>query len=138
MDEVTITTDDGAESPEESAAHQAAIAEGATAVHAGNAEEASEEAKAAAEAALAGASATVEAAVVTEEHAERAELAANRTEQLLSAVHEAVVAQQTSLDAFMEEIRASRKKPEPKPEPVKQTHDTPPAPKKRPRGLMFK
>lgn len=133
MTEVIVTPDQ--EPPEGDSAHNAAVAEGAAAVHSGAAEQASDEAKAAAEAALAATAANIAAAETAQESASRAENAAEQTAVTNEMIHEALTAQAAAISAFMEEIRNSRKETKPAPaEPVTRTSDEPPkskTPKRR-------
>lgn len=126
--------------PEQDSAHQAAVAEGAAAVHHDAAEEAAEEAKQAAEAGLAGAQATIAAAESAAESAARAEAAQEASGVTLEAVHEAVTGLGSGINTLLDEFRASRKESAPKPpEPVTETKDEAPAnPRKPKRRGMFR
>jgi len=139
-DEIVITDSGDETSPEESSAHEAAVAEGAAAVHSGNAEEAAEEAKQAAEAGLAAAAANIAAAEAANDAADRAEQAAEQTGVTLDMLHEALSAQGSAITALTEEIRNSRKETKPKPaDPVTHTKDEAPAPKKpKRRGFVMR
>lgn len=141
MSEVIVTdSGNGEASPEETSAHEAAVAEGAAAVHSGNAEEAAEEAKQAAELGLATAAANMAAAETASEAADRAENAAEQTGVTLDMMHEALIAQGSAITALTDEIRNSRKESKPKPaEPVTNTKDEAPAPKKpKRRGFIMR
>lgn len=133
MTEVIVTPDQ--QPPEGDSAHNAAVAEGAAAVHSDAAEQASDEAKAAAEAALAVTAANIAAAETAQESAARAETAAEQSQVTLDMLHEALVSQGTAISALTDEIRNSRKESKPAPaEPVTRTSDEPPkskTPKRR-------
>lgn len=126
-DIVIHSGDPGEVTPEESSAHEAAVAEGATAVHEQNAEQASSEAKAGAEVALASAAATIEAAESAGASAERAEAAAEQSAVTLEMMHQTLVAQGEAISALTKELKASRKTvPEPASDTGGQEHDEPP------------
>lgn len=117
MDEITVTAAGSEESsPSESAAHDAAVSEGASAVHAGNAESAADEAHEAAETTAAIAQQTIAAASAAVESAERAEAAQEATGVTMEAIHSAMMAQSDLLGTLLTEIRDSRA-PAPPPEP---------------------
>jgi hypothetical protein len=110
MPDVTVETDDdaGAGTAEQSA-HEAAVAEGATAVQAAIAAESAQEAKEAAELALAAAAANVEAGSAVEAGVESAQAAAGEATVSAQMVHEALSAQTSAITALTEELRNSRK-----------------------------
>jgi hypothetical protein len=93
----------------EAAAHEAAVAEGATAVQAAQAGEAAEEAKAAAELALEAAKVNVESGAAVEAGVQAAQAAAGEATVSAQMVHEALGAQTAAITALTEELRASRK-----------------------------
>jgi hypothetical protein len=107
--ETTVVTGDETEpTTAEASAHEAAVAEGATAVQAELAAQAAEEAKAAAEIALAGASESVQIALDVEEQTSRAEGAAQTSAVSAEMVHEALLAQTRAIETLAAEIKASR------------------------------
>lgn len=92
----------------EQAAHEAAVAEGATAVHTEDAQEAAAEAKAAAEVALAAAEANITSGAAVEQAAQQADSSAAVASVSAEMVHEALTAQTAAINALAEEMKASR------------------------------
>lgn len=139
MDEITISDDDGTSS-EQSSAHDAAVAEGAAAVHKDIATDASAEAKEAAQAALETTKANIDAAQVAHEAADRAEAAAEQSGITLDMVHQALVSQGTAISALTNELKAGRKETRPAvTEPVQHASDEAPKPKKpKTRGFILR
>lgn len=127
-DEVTITTEDGADL-EDQAAHEAAVASGAASVHEEQAEEAAADAQAAAAMAAEAAEANLESVGDAVEAAQLAESAANVSTAALSGIESAIAAQTEIMHTLVEELRESRTAA-PAPEPVKETPDTAPAPRR--------
>lgn len=116
MPETVVTTENGeteVTTPAEASAHEAAVAEGATAVQAEQATEAAEEAKAAAEVALDAAKVNVESGAAVEQAAERAEGSAAAASVSLETIHEALTAQGKAIEALTAELKAGRKQAPP-------------------------
>lgn len=111
MAETVIVGDDDAEGAgtAEESAHQAAVAEGATAVQAELAAEAAEEAKAAAEVALGAAQANIDSGMAVEGATASAEAAAAQATVSAEMVHDALAAQTAAINTLAEELKASRK-----------------------------
>ena len=109
-DTVVIPGDDDAGGPStpEQSAHEAAVAEGATAVHTENAQEAAAEAQAAAAVALAAAEANIESGAAVEQAAEQAGSSAAVASVSAEMVHEALTAQTAAINALAEELKAAR------------------------------
>ena len=117
---------DGSPSAELSA-HEAAVAEGATAVQAASAAESADEAKAAAEIALQAAQANAASSAVAEEAAAAASQSAAQAGVSLEMIHEALTAQGSAIEALTAELKASRRQ-ETKPDKPQST----PAPDREP------
>lgn len=90
------------------AAHEAAVAEGATAVNAEQAAEAAAEATAAAEIALAAAEANIEAGAAIESGVASAESSAVDAMVSAEMVHEALAAQTAAITALTDELKLQR------------------------------
>jgi hypothetical protein len=112
---------------EEQAAHDAAVAEGASMVHEQQAAEHAAEAEAAADAALAAAEANAAVVEQISQAAATAEASATDAGYSRDAVLEALAAQTTALNSLTEELRAGRKAAEPAKDKPKSTPDKPPA-----------
>ena len=110
-DTVIVGDEGGAAAPSsaEQSAHEAAVAEGATAVQAMSAAESAAEAKAAAEVALAAAEANIAGGAVVEEAAAEAAQSAAQAGVSLEMLHEALQAQGAAIEALTAEMHASRK-----------------------------
>lgn len=125
-----VTEDDQGDSEvisAEASAHEAAVAEGATAVQAEQAAAAAEEAKAAAEVALSAAQNNIESGVAVEQAAQRAESGANVATVSAEMVHEALLAQTNAIKELTAELQASRKQAaQPTEKPRRQSPDTEP------------
>ena len=98
-----------APSPVEASAHEAAVAEGATAVIAANAQESAAEASAAAEVALAAAEANIASSDTVVQAAEQATQSAAQAGVNAEMVHEALLAQTRAIAELTAELQASRK-----------------------------
>jgi hypothetical protein len=110
MPEVVIAGDEAeAPSTAEASAHEAAVAEGATAVIAANAEQSAAEAAAAAEVALAAADANIASAGTVVQAAEQATQSAAQAGVNAEMVHEALLAQTRAINELTAELQASRK-----------------------------
>lgn len=108
--EIIIEGDDEAVvTPAEQSAHEAAVAEGATAVHGEIAAQAAEEAKEAASIALDAAKANMDAALPVAAATEQAQAAAQQATVSAEMVHDALAAQTAAITALTEELRNSRK-----------------------------
>jgi hypothetical protein len=115
--EVTVDAGgDGASTTAELSAHEAAVAEGATAVNAALAVEAAGEAKDAAELALAAAQANVETGLAVADGVQSAQASADVATVSAQMVHEALTAQTAAISALTEELKASRKSARPAPD----------------------
>jgi hypothetical protein len=115
--DVVVSEADAGEAGDSTAAlsaHEAAVAEGATAVQAELAGEAAEEAVAAAEVALAAAEANIEAGMAVEAGVSSAAESAAVATVSADMVHEALQAQTAAIQALADELRRSREA-EPKP-----------------------
>lgn len=95
--------------PAEASAHEAAVAEGATAVIAANAQESAAEASAAAEVALAAAEANIASSDTVVQAAEQATQSAAQAGVNAEMVHEALLAQTRAITELTAELQASRK-----------------------------
>jgi hypothetical protein len=110
MPEVVVTGGETeAPSTVEASAHEAAVAEGATAVIAANAEQSAAEAAAAAEVALAAADANIASADTVVQAAEQATQSAAQAGVNAEMVHEALLAQTRAIAELTAELQASRK-----------------------------
>jgi predicted O-linked N-acetylglucosamine transferase (SPINDLY family) len=99
----------GAPASVEESAHQAAFAEGATAVQAQSAAESAAEASAAAEAALAAAAMNLEGGAAVAQATEAAQGAAASAQVSAEMVMEALQAQTQAINTLTEELKASRR-----------------------------
>lgn len=106
---IVVGDEESSISPAEQSAHEAAVAEGATAVNAALATEAAAEAKAAAETALEAAAANIESGMAVEAAVEQANTAGASAAVSAEMVHEALLAQTSAINALTEELRSSRK-----------------------------
>lgn len=107
---VIVGDDDGDEAPTVvESAHEAAVAEGASAVQAEAAETAADEAKAAAEVALQAAQVNVETATGVAEATASAEASAAQATVSAEMVMDALNAQGAAIASLAEELKASRK-----------------------------
>lgn len=110
MPDVTVMENEDTEpTTAEQSAHEAAVAEGATAVQAAVAEEAAAEAQAAAELALDAAKANIETAEGVAEAVAQAQGDAAKASVSAEMVHEALLAQTRAIEELTTELRASRK-----------------------------
>lgn len=129
MADVIISGEEGQDvTPAEQAAHQAAVAEGATAVQAATAEEAAGEAKAAAEVALAAAAANIESGAAVEQAAEQASVSAATAGVNAEMVYQAIQAQTGAIQELVAELQASRKAAQ----PPQEKRSSPPSPDREP------
>lgn len=116
MAEVIVSgEDEQVITPVEQSAHEAAVAEGASAVQAQAAAVAAEEAKAAAEVALSAAQANIESGQAVEAAVEQANAAGASASVSAEMVHDALKAQTAAISALTEELRADRKNNSPVP-----------------------
>lgn len=106
---VVVGDEPDSANPAEASAHEAAVAEGATAVIAANAQEAAAEASAAAEVALAAADANISSADTVVQAAEQATQSAAQAGVNAEMVHEALLAQTRAIAELTAELQASRK-----------------------------
>lgn len=116
MADTVIVGDEGGDAlptTAEQSAHEAAVAEGATAVQAVSAAESAEEAKAAAEVALSAAEANIASGAMAEEAAAEAAQSAAQAGVSLEMIHEILQAQGTAIEALTAELKASRKEAAP-------------------------
>jgi hypothetical protein len=95
--------------PAEVSAHEAAVAEGASDVHAALAEESAAEAREAAEIALSAAQANIESGQAVAEATESAQAAAGEATISAKMVMEALDAQSAAISALAEQFAAERK-----------------------------
>jgi hypothetical protein len=126
MADVLVEGDQEAVTPAEQSAHEAAVAEGATAVQAESAAEAAEEAKLAAEVALDAARVNVESGATVAEATAQAQGAAESATVSAEMVMDALAAQGAAIAALTEEFKNSRKTAAPAEKPAA-SHDRPPS-----------